>query len=471
MESTPVHLDPASTVYVSDDRHDRHWVTWDRSRRVSRLQLAQEPTEASGEGYRYKTRVGRRFERLSKCARGGGQEPTVWRTEDRTRSGVAGLHYCDSVCCPHCGPLWRRDRALVDAAVVDHAISELETVHFATLTLANPGTWDEKTLAHRYATLARVWSRTLAALRSCYGRLSWLRVYDEVWTEASGWHAHIHALILSPGHVHVSRAVLAREWLSAARHEGTWAGEEAQDLQIVKSGSELAGYVWGLASEIHGGSARGAIPKRGHDGGGRTPFSLLESDCPWRWVQWVRATVGVRTSQGSRDWGERRRDAVSWRLDGAPVSRRDTVRTMAQWLDDASLTEPQSIRAPVVDVGRDLWEWLTEKRSSVLGTKIVHAPDFLRAAMRGGDEVLTWVRRFAPPDLARDCVVWSYGAHWGPNFSGDCVAVRPGFGKIDLETVDRYAVLSTRHQWAHDVLRGAVAWRGKLESSNEQPSG
>ncbi len=126
--------------------------------------------------------------------------PTVqvveYRSPERRRMGLHGVHTCKSPLCPQCAPKWQRTRSdEITQAVDAHGA---EAVFFVTLTMRHNRKM-RLALQHRLLTsaLGNMWSGKIGQKRAAKlgGRPETIRAHDRTWSAPRGWHPHIHALL------------------------------------------------------------------------------------------------------------------------------------------------------------------------------------------------------------------------------------------------------------------------------------
>ncbi len=270
---------------------------------------------------------------------------------------VTGVRRCGSPwACPVCAPVVRERRALeIDRGLSAHLAGGGGAV-FVTLTLRH----------HRGDELGPRLALVSEALHECLKGAAWkrraarleyvgaIRATEVTWSEANGWHPHVHAVLLFDRPIGDARADDLRAWLLGRwggvcerRGFGTLSAAYGVDVQVVRSAPELAGYLtkvdggWGAGHEL----ARGDVKVgRVH---GLVPGQLLgefietgEVRFKLLWQEYERATFGKR--------------AIVW---SAGLRRRllgDEVEESDEALASAEGMEAEFVRFLV---GKDhLWE-------------------------------------------------------------------------------------------------------------------
>lgn len=112
------------------------------------------------------------------------------------RLSVQGVHTCKSPLCPLCAPKWQRTRSNEITRAIDHWGPE--RVFFVTLTMGHHRKM-RLALLHRLLTMGfgNLWSGRAGqdAAAELGGKPEAIRAHDRTWSDAHGWHPHIHALI------------------------------------------------------------------------------------------------------------------------------------------------------------------------------------------------------------------------------------------------------------------------------------
>lgn len=119
-----------------------------------------------------------------------------YRSLERRRVALHGVHTCKSPLCPLCAPKWQRHRSdEITLAIDSHGP---EGVFFVTLTMRHNRKM-RLALQHRLLTsaLGNMWSGKAGQKRAAKlgGRPETIRAHDRTWSAPRGWHPHIHALL------------------------------------------------------------------------------------------------------------------------------------------------------------------------------------------------------------------------------------------------------------------------------------
>lgn len=235
-------------------------------------------------------------------------------------AGLSGLVTCGSVwACPVCAAKIATRRADELADVMRHALESSCKASMVTLTMRHhegqrlKDCWDALSTAWRAVVSGKQWVTDSAA----FGLRGWVKAV-EVTRGKSGWHVHIHALMIWDKTVtlQVARHVADRMWtrwnrallrrgFDSLRDAG---GLDVRMATLVPGGFGLHEYFVKLSHEITGGQAKLA------KGGGRTPFQILanatetgEAADVHTWWEWERASHGRRQiswSTGLREWAK-----------------------------------------------------------------------------------------------------------------------------------------------------------------------
>ena len=282
------------------------------------------------------------LERVRKCGHvtvgspGGG--PGLRLTTDPaggTVAGLSGLVTCGSVwACPVCAAKIATRRADELADVMRFALEQQCKASMVTLTMRHHAgqrlkdCWDALSRAWQAVVSGKQWVADSLA----FGLRGWVKAV-EVTRGKSGWHVHIHALMIWEKSVtlQVAQHVADRMWrrwdaalrrpcrtckeipgarcnrcgFDSLRDAG---GLDVRMATLVPGGFGLHEYFVKLSHEITGGQAKLA------KGGGRTPFQILsdalgtgEVADVHAWWEWEKASHGRRQigwSKGLREWAK-----------------------------------------------------------------------------------------------------------------------------------------------------------------------
>jgi len=140
--------------------------------------------------------------------------PKVQLVEYSSKSGrrmaVQGVHTCKSPLCPLCAPKWQRTRSDEISRAIDH--HGADRVFFVTLTMRHNKRM-ALALMHRLLTSAygNLWGGKAGQKASgkLGGKPESIRAHDRTWSDAHGWHPHVHSLMFV-GDAGLEPAELAR---------------------------------------------------------------------------------------------------------------------------------------------------------------------------------------------------------------------------------------------------------------------
>jgi hypothetical protein len=234
------------------------------------------------------------------------------------RASFAGVTFCASPwACPVCAPRLALLRAEALRPQVARLMAGGWTAHLLTLTLRHtrdeflPALFDIAQQAWKMLKEGGKWTREVVKKG---GKPEFVRGYDITWSEANGWHLHLHvSLYLPPGHGEgdTTAAWVLRRWMECVMAAGGEAEPQAQDARRVDNPAAAAAYAVTPAACYE---AVALAMKRARSGrGGLTPFELLEravaKDRRFRavWRQYVAGTKGrkqVTTSHGLKLSGD-----------------------------------------------------------------------------------------------------------------------------------------------------------------------
>lgn len=268
-----------------------------------------------------------------------GQWVALRSSGEAAHSGYAGLETCGSVwACPVCSAKIAAHRQREVLAVTERAAAVGAVVSMLTLTQRHHA---GQSLAELWESLSYAWNRVTSGRRwvgfkEQLGLIGWLKAV-EVTHGKSGWHVHLHVLVVSekdprttpifhqrkqgrrrepyPVEVTTPGAFIADRWAAglAAKgvdfipHLGGIDWETARDAVAVgQYVAKMSGGGDRLAAE----ATLGAFKKA--RSGNRTPFQIL-ADCMEKgeksdlslWFEWERESRGKRAltwSKGMRKW-------------------------------------------------------------------------------------------------------------------------------------------------------------------------
>jgi hypothetical protein len=123
-----------------------------------------------------------------------------YSNEKGRRMAVHGVHTCKSPLCPLCAPKWQRTRSdEISRAIDNHGA---DRVFFVTLTMRHNQRM-HLALMHRLLTSAygNLWGGKAgqAAAAKLGGKPESIRAHDRTWSDAHGWHPHVHSLLFVEG--------------------------------------------------------------------------------------------------------------------------------------------------------------------------------------------------------------------------------------------------------------------------------
>ncbi len=294
------HMSQTSTIIHADGSNRRRRVRWSARR-----------TLWTGSGLQRVRNCGRIPRSLS-----SGVAIMVRRdsTGNVIDSGYSGLQHCNSVwSCPVCAAQIASQRQMLVSEVLTRWHARGGRAMMITLTVRHDRTqslktvWDAVAKGWSRATNGRSWD-VLGSLFGVDGRLPWLR-FVEVTHGKSGWHVHVHALVLlgegAQGReadvVEQIRARMWGSWNRAVVRQGLKSGlERLSEAHLIEPDAGdglggLAGYFAKAAFELtYAGATKAA------QGDNCTPFEilrLLTGD--------LNGEVGLRLSgkERTRLWG------------------------------------------------------------------------------------------------------------------------------------------------------------------------
>lgn len=175
------------------------------------------------------------------------------------RIAVDGVRWCGSVRCPRCAPLRASVISERVGQVLESAYSGGFNVAMMTLTVrhdAKTKLADERSVmmdAFRGLQRGGLWRRLKAD-----GLAGLVRVVEVTWGQRTGWHLHIHCLVLSQGDAVAAGQALTGRWLDLVKSSGMDATEAGQDVRLIDRDAGLGDYgtkglrSWGVALEMAG---------------------------------------------------------------------------------------------------------------------------------------------------------------------------------------------------------------------------
>lgn len=319
-------------------------------------------------------------EQLERASAAGCQGPAAASVEVAVTSGgrthARGIQRCRSVgSCPACAATIRGVRARDIEAAVEAAHAVGLQVWFLTLTVPHSAGDD---LGGTLDRLRDFWRRMQQGtryrqLRDTMGMRGSVRAFEVTWSEANGWHPHLHVLLFSRA-MYVQPLVDC--WRAVWQADGIgdrWVPRVSADVRRVKRGSGAASYLakvdmaWGVGVEL----ARSDL-KRGR---GLNPPQLLELastgeyDSVQRWIEFERGTKALRWIE----WSRGLRDlAACWQVQATTAG----VELHGVNLGDVELSDDEAASAEV--------------REPVVARFAVPAATWARARARGELGLLLW---------------------------------------------------------------------------------
>lgn len=299
---------------------------------------------------------------LSLCGLGckpgqGGQPGEIAVTVDpgaQAKARLSGTTRCSSPwACPVCAPSLADQRAMALEPQVAGAVALGFSVWLATFTVHHHAKSD---FAELFRMIVKAWGRVTSGkwwqrLRDV-GDIEFVRGCDVTWSEAHGWHPHLHAtLLISPKHPDpeaVARRIMEM-WQKACDSIGLSTSGDAQDVQRVDDPAAAARYAVSTAAvyEAHS-MAKKRSRGKGH---GLTPMEIAdhaiqerlereeraeargvhvadEAWGPWErlWREYVGSTKGLRQCTTSRglDLDPKREDSEEGGEDQPQDTLKDT---------------------------------------------------------------------------------------------------------------------------------------------------
>lgn len=245
------------------------------------------------------------------------------------KAGISGVMHCGRIACPNCGPRIGADRRQDINQAVENWRAEGGVVLMLTLTLRHHKGQRFEMLA---GAMSKCWSaatdgRGWVRDRGTYGIRHTLRVWEEKWSIAAGWHCHVHALLFldaptndTPEIAGLLASMFGR-WSRAAVAQGLAVPLlVGQDLHLVvgaDAGDQLGGYFAKQAEESTSMTAEAmgwelSNPNGKAAGDSFTPAELLEyavggdDTMAGLWAEYEQGMTGRRTIA----WSKGLRDAV-----------------------------------------------------------------------------------------------------------------------------------------------------------------
>lgn len=242
-------------------------------------------------------------------------------------AGVSGVMHCGRIACPNCGPRIGADRRQDINRAVENWRAGGGVVLMLTLTLRHHK-------GQRFAELAGAMSGCWAAAtggrgwvkdRQLHGIAGTVRVWEEKWSIASGFHCHVHALLFLDAptddtpEISTLLASMFGRWARAAVAQGLAAplmiGQELHLVTGDDAGEQLGGYFAKQAEDTASKTAESMAwelsnPNGKAAGDSFTPAEILEyavggdDTMAAVWAEYEQGMIGRRTiawSKGLRD--------------------------------------------------------------------------------------------------------------------------------------------------------------------------
>lgn len=274
---------------------------------------------------------------VSKCslsslaARGTGAEPLIAVTLDEAgKVGFSGLMHCGSPwSCPVCAP---RIAAAQTSAIREEIAARIAAGWRVVMALGTVPHERGEPLAEVMVRLKGALKLTLAEIRRCWPGFAYIRAIEVTHSDASGWHPHVHLLLLLPPldptdpetptdpverewvekdrFAHFLRD-WSRWWLAKTEALGIECDERANGAEEAASAAAAAAYVVkGESAKVNSAAAEiglGQTTKMARGRLSRTPFQILEDIFirqNWRdralFCEYLSATAGERRLACSR---------------------------------------------------------------------------------------------------------------------------------------------------------------------------
>lgn len=259
------------------------------------------------------------IKRQRSCMVGVRGKAVTVKTSDHG-AGFGGLMHCGRILCPNCGPRIGADRRKEITRSIKTWRARGGDTYFGTLTLRHHR-------GQRFAELSKAisacWSaatdgRHWAADRKEHGIVHTLRVWEEKWSIANGWHLHVHFLLYvekATDKVGVLLDSMFGRWRKKALDLGLDAPLlRAQDLHVVIGEGEeldkLGGYFTKQQDEAESMGWEMSNPNGKARGDSFTPSEILElavggdPEMQALWYEYEAGMVRRRTvawSRGLRD--------------------------------------------------------------------------------------------------------------------------------------------------------------------------
>jgi len=226
-------------------------------------------------------------------------------------AGIEGVAHCKSAwSCPVCSPKIAAARGEALAPQITNLMTNGWSAHLLTLTVRHERGDDLNAL---FDVLRDSWQRVTSGRawrdwRTGEGgqKAQFVRGFDLTYSDANGWHPHVHVMLLQPPGADNPEWVIQR-WRAELEARGWRADDAAQDCRRVDNPEAAARYAVSPAA-VYEAVAMSKKRARG-EGSGLTPFEILAravaDDGRGRWAMlwrdYVRSTKSRRQVTTSRN--------------------------------------------------------------------------------------------------------------------------------------------------------------------------
>lgn len=257
--------------------------------------------------------------RPAKCGHQAAPDRMVSLRLDANGNGYyAGTRACGSVWhCPFCAAKVGRARVLELRRAVDAARDQGYTVTLATFTLGHKATdylgtlLSELTEAMRWWRSGRWWAggRATVGMAERLGYVGSIRNLEVTWGEATGWHPHSHALLITRGPISVAHAAELRErWALAVERQGGYASADV-GLHLTDADNEVAGYLSKVERELAAAEGKAIMAtdeRRGWGAAEELVWSHVKDGRGERYSPWalLRLLLGTGWAVAADKWVE-----------------------------------------------------------------------------------------------------------------------------------------------------------------------
>lgn len=254
------------------------------------------------------------------------------------RAAIKGLYKCASAAsCPVCAPKIATGRGEILGPQVRELIGKGYRAYLVTLTVRHERT---DALAVLQDALSRGWARMTSGKGwknlTKSGAISYIKGLDLTWSQAHGWHPHVHITLLVPPTYEDARGfanAFRDRWMSSLEKVGFEALPGGQDVQECRDVEKSVRYAVTPAAVKE---TLGSSMKTGRPNKGLSAFDVLEraveGDAGFqaRWCEYVEAMKGRRTITVSRDLSLAEDDELMPEETGIPIADlgNETVREL-----------------------------------------------------------------------------------------------------------------------------------------------